>query len=106
MSMTATEILVELERRGVELIAAGDRLRFRPREAVSRELVEALARHKAEILAAVQSGQPATSQCPGPEKCAGCYSIGVLDGRERFIHRPKGKPVDWTGWKPATEKIQ
>ena len=23
--------------------------------------------------------------------CAGCYSIGVIDGRERFIHPPKGK---------------
>ncbi len=47
--MTATEIFEELERRGVELVVAGDRLRFRPREAVSPELLAALARHKAEF---------------------------------------------------------
>ena len=28
--------------------------------------------------------------CPGQEKCGGCYSVGVIDGRERFIHPPKG----------------
>ncbi len=26
---------------------------------------------------------------PGPEKCAGCYSVGIMDGRERFVHPPK-----------------
>ena len=26
---------------------------------------------------------------PGPEKCAGCYSVGIMGGRERFVHPPK-----------------
>lgn len=36
-------------------------------------------------------------QCPGPEVCAGCYSVGVIDGRERFIHPPKASP-EWKAW--------
>jgi hypothetical protein len=35
--------------------------------------------------------------CPGPEQCAGCYSVGVIDGRERFIHPPKAS-ADWEAW--------
>lgn len=47
----------------------------------------------------VQPGElPARSpQCPGPELCAGCYSIGAIDGRERFIHPPKASP-EWKAW--------
>ena len=48
--MTATEIIQDLRRRGVQLEAVGDRLRFRPREAVTSDLVEALKQHKAEII--------------------------------------------------------
>lgn len=35
--------------------------------------------------------------CPGPERCAGCYSLGVIDGRERFIHPPKPSR-EWEAW--------
>ena len=89
--MTATEILSELERRGVCLEVAGDKLRFRPKDAVPAEMVEALRERKPEILAVLQSKRPATGYglCPGPEKCAGCYSVGVVDGKERFLHPPK-----------------
>ena len=97
--MTATEILSELERRGVRLEVVADRLRFRPKEAVTPELVEVLKQHKGEILTVLQSRQPATSYglCPGPDKCGGCYSVGVIDGRERFIHPPKVSP-EWNAW--------
>lgn len=44
--------------------------------------------------------------CPGSEKCTGCYSIGAVDGRERFLHPPRGKAIDWTTWPPATKVIQ
>jgi hypothetical protein len=37
------------------------------------------------------SNIPAQTACPGPEYCAGCYSVGVVDGRERFVHPPKGR---------------
>jgi len=105
--MTATEILSELHRRGVELIAAGDRLRFRPKEAVTPELVTTLARHKTEILAALKSGRSATgySKCPGPEKCAGCYAVkpGV------YLHPPKPSQgwLEWLAkWQPRSERTQ
>ena len=35
--------------------------------------------------------------CPGPEQCAGCYSVGVIDGQERFIHPPKAS-AEWEVW--------
>lgn len=49
--MNAAELLSELERRGVALEAAGDRLRFdAPRGALTPELRTAMAEHKAELL--------------------------------------------------------
>jgi hypothetical protein len=49
--MTAVELVTTLQARGVELVPAGARLRFRPGEAVSAEEREALRQYKAEILA-------------------------------------------------------
>ena len=66
--MTATEILNELQRRGVELRAEGDRLRFRPKEAVTPDLIKILKQHKAEIIAAVAGDKlPGFGLCPSPE---------------------------------------
>ena len=48
--MTTTELLIELRRCGVELVAAGERLRYRPRGAVGPNLLDELRRHKREIL--------------------------------------------------------
>ena len=110
--MTATEILSELDRRGVELQAAGERLRFRPKDAVPPKLLEAMKQQRAKILEVLQSGQPVTGygRCPGPEKCAGCYSIGVVDVRERFLHPPKVSQswLDWlTEWQlKGDERLQ
>lgn len=44
-------LLAELHRLGIAVKADGDRLRFRPRNAVSDELLAALRQHKTEILA-------------------------------------------------------
>ena len=90
--MTANDILSELKRRGVHLEMAGDKLRVRPRGAVDPDLVEAMRRHKGELLGLL-SGQITGKGtcCPGPDFCAGCYCIGVIDGRERFLHPPRGK---------------
>ena len=49
--MAARDLLVELERRGVELAADGERLRYRPRDAVPPELRVAIVTHKQELLA-------------------------------------------------------
>jgi hypothetical protein len=37
------------------------------------------------------------THCPGPAYCGGCYLVGVIDGRERFIHPPKVSQ-EWTAW--------
>ena len=44
------ELLTELDHRGVQLQAQGDRLRFRPRTAVSEALAEQLRHYKAILL--------------------------------------------------------
>lgn len=43
-------VLIELTRRGIELQAQGDRLRFRPRSAMTPELVECVNAHKLALL--------------------------------------------------------
>src|SRR5687768_11821765 len=48
--MDATDVLERLAARGVELIADGERLRFRPQESVPPELRAAMAAHKADLL--------------------------------------------------------
>jgi hypothetical protein len=48
--MSAAALLAALRARGVQLAADGDRLRWRPREAVTAEERAALAQHKAELL--------------------------------------------------------
>ena len=98
--MTVDALLEELRNRGIVLSASGERLAVdAPRGVVNPELLAALKQRKAEILTALQSERPATGYglCPGPDKCGGCYSVGVIDGRERFIHPPKVSP-DWRAW--------
>lgn len=44
----------------------------------------------------VRLAQTALAPC-GSTDSAGCYSVGVIDGRERFIHPPKASE-DWLEW--------
>ena len=102
--MTATEILSELERRGVELQVVGDKLRFRPVDAVTPEMLETLRAQKAELLRLLAKAHGDTSgtgkgKCPGPEKCGGCYAIPG----SRYIHPPRisHEIKEWfERWKP------
>lgn len=56
--MNATELLIELEARGVLIEAAGDRLRVdAPKGAVTPELREALAACKTEVLAILTTSE-------------------------------------------------
>ena len=52
--MTPAALLAELERRGVELRAVGDRLLYRPIEAIDPELRAALTMHKSAVLAGLR----------------------------------------------------
>ena len=48
--MKAAELLIELNRLGVKLVANGERLRFTPKEKVTPELLEKLKVSKQELL--------------------------------------------------------
>src|SRR5689334_5621051 len=56
-SMAAHDLLGELERRGVELAVDGDRLRYRPKDAVTPELRAAIVQHKSELLALIDEAE-------------------------------------------------
>jgi len=58
-SAPVLDLLIALANRGVELVIKGDRLRFRPKEAITTELLELMRQHKAELLVIV-SQLPAT----------------------------------------------
>jgi len=40
--MSAADLLTDLAKRGIELVARGDRLRYRPRSALTPDLAERL----------------------------------------------------------------
>ena len=95
--MSNAQLLEEARQRGIILEAAGEKLRCRyPQGSLTPDLEADLVQHKGEILAVLQFKQAGTGLglCPGPEKCAGCYSIGVVDGNEQFLHPPKA-PIRW-----------
>ncbi len=67
--MTVTAILGEIRRRGIELQAHGDRLRYRPLSAVDEGLRRLLADHKAELLAALAAGAGSAVGGDGLDGC-------------------------------------
>src|SRR5215211_6454500 len=82
--MSASELLVELREYGVQLVATGGELRYRPREAVTPQLLDDLREHKPELLKLLESEQ---------YKLQGvnCYSEGP---------RPEVHNLIAVGWKP------
>ncbi len=48
--MSCAELIVELQARGIQLRAAGDRLRYCPVEAVDADLLDAMRQHKRDLL--------------------------------------------------------
>src|SRR5262245_61241442 len=58
--MSAAELLTVLDRLGIKLEGHGDRLRYHPRSALTRELIARLKAHKDEILSIL--GQKAAPQ--------------------------------------------
>jgi TubC N-terminal docking domain len=66
--MTPSDLLAALTARGVELVARGDKLRFRPVEKLTADEVELIRRHKPVILSLLRSeGREAAPIIPGTE---------------------------------------
>lgn len=62
---SAAELLVEIRQRGIEVESSGDRLRYRPRSAMTRELAERIAAHKQALLALLGADEPRHSTWAG-----------------------------------------
>lgn len=72
--MTAPALLATLRARGVEVVAAGDRLRYRPADAVPEDLVAAMRACKAELLALLCASEPERLGSAGLRVRPGAYS--------------------------------
>ena len=85
--MTPTDLLAELRARGVKLIAGGGQIKFRPASAVTDAELEALKRHKAELLTLlaptdVPLDMKTAAQVLGPdpdEHAVACLKFDVLE---------------------------
>jgi hypothetical protein len=64
--MITAKLLEDLCQRGVTLVAEGNRLRYRPKEAVSPELKSLLAQHKAELLTLLKDNASESLPFPTP----------------------------------------
>lgn len=84
-----TEILTELQQRGVTVAVEGDTLCLKPGHALDDTLLARIRNVKPAILEALRTGQVA---CGSPD-CAGCYHVG--DGKK--IHPPKCGE-EWRKW--------
>ena len=92
--MTTGELLAELNRRGVELRADGDRLRYQPVAAVTPDLKAALAEHKTAILATL-AGRPDDRGTGGAGDDAPALFGGRLTPTPRGYLAPADLPERW-----------
>ena len=89
---TAATLLKDLAARGVRVEAAGDRLRFHPRSAVTDDLLARLRDHKAELLRLLAggSGDPPDPRDGAPvidphaPTCPACGSARIAHGLRRL----------------------
>jgi hypothetical protein len=82
VSAIASFLLVELRQRGVEVVADGDRLRYRPTSLVPPELHERIVRLKPDLLVLLRTRAPASEhRCDGrtvPCRCCGSTDFWAL----------------------------
>lgn len=96
--MSAADLLADLARRGVRLEAAGERLRYFPRSALTPELLDRLKAHKAELLAMLRAAGQAPPAAQTAAKSA-ADDLGIVPparpAEARLEHPPlPAKPRD------------
>ena len=88
--MTPTDVLRHITEQGVMLVADGDRLRFRPREAVTDDLRELMVTYKADLLRLLSVEEPEIAW--RVQAMRGQYRPGVgfffLAARREFVDAP------------------
>src|SRR5262249_44739730 len=87
--MSAAELLGALRARGVELVAAGDRLRFRPVAAVTLDELAALRVQKAAVLSLLRAETSAASNDNDS------WADGVPDSACGLCRSPLAWVEDW-----------
>lgn len=98
----AAALLNELTDRGIELQAHGDRLRYRPRSAVTSELAEQLRAHKPELLVILREGGPPGNDQRGNHKRQQMASAAAPPNPSfRFADGPMEFGDVCAGWTPA-----
>jgi len=87
---TAAALLAELTRHGIELKAWGNRLRYRPRSAMTPDLAARVKAHKPELLKLLAAGDSVAT----PQACSERTARRITDAMLCF-----GEVCP--GWKPA-----
>ncbi len=90
--LRAREILAEIERRGVALVPAGDRLRFRPKKNLTPELVEELRQHKESILRLLERREIRARDPRPVESVAEVFEIARAQFGQLGSHPPDERP--------------
>lgn len=80
----AADLLMELDGLGIQLEADGDRLRFRPRDAVTADLAARLKAHKAALLALLAKRAALDRRIA--EQLAQLVPYQTADGRQGWVH--------------------
>ncbi len=87
---SSIELLAELERRGIEMRANGDRLQFRPVAALTPDLTERLKAHKPGLLAILADDSSRVSPEDLPPEWRDMYeeraAIRHFDGGQALEH--------------------
>src|SRR5215204_3205307 len=83
-SMSASELLAELRECGVELVATEGQLRYRPREAITPQLLDQIKKHKPSLMWLLESEQ---------------YRLQGVNYYSEDSH-PEVSSLKAVGWKP------
>ena len=89
-SMSASELLAELRECGVELVATGGQLRYRPRETLTPQLLDQIKKHKPELLTLLGSDK---HKLQGGD----CYPEYLSDVQSRKLRAAGWKPKERCG---------